>query len=243
MAGDPFGRARVARNLGLAGKAIDVLLKSHPDLYGEDGLRMLLDLLLSTGQADAAGAMLEREELVRNPDALGYYELPGAMREGRRWSYRLHAYDWFTFAQAAAAGRYDRAIPALGRLRERLRADARFLAPRVLSAFSRQLGSEVGLAAPPPTVLNRLHSGRERELMSEMVFQFRVLTVQEADLHAIAGTLHVEQGSPAAAADEFARALDLYASAKDALPNPGGQPLAARYLDAVRRQSKLTARR
>ena len=38
--------------------------------------------------------------------------------------------------------------------------------------------------------------------------------------------------------DEFARALDIYGGAKDVQPNPGGQPLAARYLDAIRRQAR-----
>src|SRR5262249_48287567 len=46
LAADPLARARVALGLGLAGKALDVLLRSHADLYGAEGLRLLLELLL-----------------------------------------------------------------------------------------------------------------------------------------------------------------------------------------------------
>src|SRR5205085_7697810 len=115
LAGEPLNRARIARDLGLAGKAIDVLMRSHPDLYGVAGLKLLLDLLLGTGQADSAGVLLDREELVRNPAALEFYALPAPPTDGRRWAYQLPAYDWFDFAQAAAAGRYERALVALGR--------------------------------------------------------------------------------------------------------------------------------
>src|SRR5262249_4381283 len=52
LAADPLARARLALELGLAGKAIDdVLLRSHSDLYGTEGLRLLLELLLRTGRA------------------------------------------------------------------------------------------------------------------------------------------------------------------------------------------------
>src|SRR5262249_61026577 len=55
LAANPLARAQLRLNLGLAARAVDdVLLRSHPDLYGVDGLRLLLKLLLHTGRAQAA---------------------------------------------------------------------------------------------------------------------------------------------------------------------------------------------
>ena len=238
LAGEPLMRARIARDLGLAGKATDVLVKSHSDLYGTDGLRLLLDLLLNVGQADAAGALLARDEFAGRPDALGVYELPGGVRDGRRWMYRLPAYDWFTFAQAAAAGRYDAAVAAQHRLGDRFEREAEFIRPRLAAVYSRQVASETGLALPPDTVLNRLHAGRERGRLDEMEVDLRLLNVQRADLHVLSGLLRLEQGDPAAAGGEFATAIDLYDRAKDVAPTPAGRPTATRYLDAIRRQAK-----
>ena len=38
--------------------------------------------------------------------------------------------------------------------------------------------------------------------------------------------------------EEFTRAADLYTRTADLVPDPGGKPLATRYLDAIRRQLK-----
>jgi hypothetical protein len=55
LTGEPLARARLALQLGLASKAInDVLLRTHSDLYGIEGLRLLIELLLDTGRAQDA---------------------------------------------------------------------------------------------------------------------------------------------------------------------------------------------
>ncbi len=70
LSGEPLKRANLALGQGLAGKTIDdVLLRSHSDLYGVEGLRLLLDLLLLTGRAQDARALLDRRELRANPGA------------------------------------------------------------------------------------------------------------------------------------------------------------------------------
>ena len=51
LSGDPLSRARIARQLGLHQKAIDTLMKSHPDLYGSEGIELLIELLIATGQS------------------------------------------------------------------------------------------------------------------------------------------------------------------------------------------------
>lgn len=233
LAGSPLARARLALDLGLAGKALDVLLRSHADLYGAEGLRLLLDLLLLTGQAQDARDLLDRDELRRNPAGLGLYDLPGGARDGRRWSYRFLAYDWFDLCQAAAAGHYDRASSALDRLRTRLKREGNIAVPRLTPELAWRATAEVGLGAVPAAIPLRVQARVERSRVAGWMAQAQFVPVERADLHALEGMLLLEQGWPAEAGEHFRRALALYRLAGDTALALPGRPLAVRYLDRL----------
>jgi hypothetical protein len=236
LAGEPLAQARVAAELGLSQKAIDVLLASHPDLYGVAGVAMLADLLLQTGQVAECRVLLDRDELRRNPGALGAYSLARpANPDGSRWPYRLPAYDWLDLCQCAAAGRYGGAASAIDRMCARLEAEERAGAPRLAPPTASLLASEAGLGAPPTPLVGRLAPLPDHLALVGLVGQLRSLSVTRADLLTLAGALELERGAPPAAAARFRAARATYAAAHaGALARPG-EPLAARYDEALTR--------
>jgi tetratricopeptide (TPR) repeat protein len=237
-AGDPLARAQTALQLGLVARAQDVLLRSHPDLYGPAGVALLLHLFVQTGQVEEARVLLDREELARNPATLGPFDLPGGVTDGRPWGYRLPAYDWYDLCQAAGAGRYDRAARALGRIRAVLDRNAAVVAPGLGRGLAVLVTEEVGLAAAPPVMLARLHMGRERDQVAGRYQEVRFLAVQSADLGAVAGLLWAEQGRVAEAGTEFDRAEAGYAAAGPWAPVLPGRPVVLRYRSAIHRARK-----
>jgi tetratricopeptide (TPR) repeat protein len=235
-AGDPLARAHTAVQLGLVARAQDVLIQSHPDLYGPAGVTLLLRLLVLTGQVEQARVLLDREELARNPATLGVFDLPGGVKDGRPWGYRLLAYDWYDLCQAAGAGRYDRAARALGRLRAALDQNAAVVAPGLGRELAVRVTQEVGVAAAPVVV--RLYAARERDRVAGNYQEVRFLAVQTADLGAVAGLLWAEQGRVAEAATEFDRAEAGYAAAGPWAPVLPGRPVVLRYRSAILRARK-----
>jgi tetratricopeptide (TPR) repeat protein len=235
LAAEPLARARLALQLGLAGKALDVLLRSHADLYGVEGIRLLLDLLLLTGRAQDARDLLDRDEMRRNPNGLGIYELPGSHQSGQRWSYLFHAYDWFDLCQSAAAGHYDRASVACERLRERMKHHGEHNLARLAPTLAVRLSSEMGLGAVPGAIPLRLHARREELLTTHLLSQNQFLLVERADLHALEAMLLLERGGPVQASEHFRRSLALYPLVEDHAPALPGRPLALRYLELLKR--------
>jgi tetratricopeptide (TPR) repeat protein len=237
LGADPLARANVALQLGLAGKALeDVLLRSSPDLYGVEGLRLLLELLLSTGRAQDARDLLDRAEMRRNPDRLGVYELVGNRQPGGpTWGYLFPAYDWFDLCQCAAAGRHAGAASALERLRERMRLLGSHLTPRLTREIAWRLTTEVGLGATPELFALRLLARGERERVWGLFVQNRFLLVVRADLHTLEGMLLLERGLPAEADEQFRNSLQLYREGADTAPALPGLPLAHRYLSRLRK--------
>jgi hypothetical protein len=233
MAGDPLGRARIAAGLGLPARAVDILTTSHADLYGAEGLRLLLEMLLWTGQAADARALLDRDEIRRYPDALGTHDVAGVMHEARPWAYRLPAYDWFDLCQSAAAGRYAAAAAAAERLRARLRAEEVGARGPTTRAAIHKLASEAGLAAGPGGVWGLPYAAWDRRGVADVYRLVQWLAAERADLHAIEGLLHLERGATDAAAEQFGTAATVYADAAGA-PAAPGRPLAERYLAAIR---------
>jgi hypothetical protein len=237
MAGDPLGRARIAAGLGLPARAIDILTMSHADLYGAEGLRLLLEMLMWTGQAADSRALLERDEIRRNPESLGFHEIPGGTQDGRAWGYRLHAYDWFDLCQSAAAGRYAAAVAAAGRLRDRLQAQENGARGPTTRAAVHKLASQAGIPAGPGAVWGLPYATWDRQGVADFYALVQWLAVERGDLHAIEGLLHLERGSTEAAADEFGTAVRVYSGAAGA-PAVPGRPLAERYLTAIRESGR-----
>ncbi len=237
LSGDPLARATIAGELGLVQKAVDVLVKSHPDLYGPGGLKLLADLLLQTGQASECRVLLDRAELRRNPEALGVYPLPGKPHPGgQRWVYPLPAYDWFDLCQCAAVGRYLAASAAVDRICGDFEKLEQFQIPRLTQAIAGQFRNEAVLWVPPAPVLAPLASAANRASLVESLAQARFLTVARADLTTLAGVLELERGDRDEAARRFDAAIALYASRKGTAPSLPGESLAMRYHDAIRKQ-------
>jgi hypothetical protein len=230
LAADPLARALLARRLGLADKALDVLLRSSPDLYGVEGLQLLLELLLHTGRAQDARILLDRDELRRNPAGLKSYGLAGGRESGMRWSYTLPAYEWFDFCQAAAAGNYDRAALVLASIRESMKlSEDRFLAQQ-RAALAARLVADLGTATMPGAIASRT---TQRVLLDQTqagLLPVLFLPVERADLFAVEGMLRLEQGQPDRARELFLQAVPLYRGAASGVPALAGRPLTLSYL-------------
>ncbi len=231
LAGEPLKRAYIALQNGLTGKAIDdVLLRSHSDLYGVEGIRLLLELLLTTGRARDARVLLDRRELQENSANLGEFVLPA----GHRWGYRFRAFDWFDLCQSAAAGATDRAVAALDRLRRPmgvgLDADLVRLKRRLPALYA----GEVGMGAVPSAFGPRLVARLIREQDRIRLFQDELLLVEQGDLDVVEGMLLLEAGLPGPAGESFRRSLPLYSRAEETALGLPGQVLARRYLERLR---------
>lgn len=235
LSGDPLARAKIAEELGLVQRAIDVLLTSHHDLYGIEGLSLLLDLLLRAGKVVEARAILDGAELQGNRQAFGSVFIPGKPHpNGHRWNYQFGAYDWFDLCASAAAGRYDESQAALQRLGGRLEREENLLAPALSDALVRRIASEVGLAAPPGILLARLPIARERGQVADRLEHIRFLTIARGDLLTLSGVLELERGNVTSALSQGESALALYAARKGVAPALPGEPLAKRYVDSIR---------
>ena len=233
-AGDPLARARVAADLGLTQKAIDTLLASHPDLYGSGGLGLLANLLLQSGQVAECRTLLDRDEMRRNPDALGYYPLARKPDpDGNRGMYQLYAYDWLDLCQCAVAGNYPNAIAASDRIGARLAAEEQALGAPFVAGGAVSIVSDLGVAVPPTRFPARLVGVSQRVELERIMTRVASLPVTRADLATLAGVLELERGDPRAATARFEGARRLYAAAPAfALALPGA-PLAARYDEAL----------
>jgi hypothetical protein len=230
LAGEPLKRAYIALQNGLTGKAIDdVLLRSHSDLYGVEGIRLLLELLLATGRARDARVLLDRRELQENPAGLGDFILPA----GHRWGYRFGAIDWFDLCQSAAAGATDRAVAALDRLRRPLEVGLDADLARLKRRLPGLYAGEVGLGVVPGAFLSRLVALLIREQDRLRLFQDELLLVEQADLNVVEGMLLLEAGLPGPAGKSFRKSLPLYGRAEETELGLPGRALARRYLERL----------
>jgi hypothetical protein len=230
LTGEPLKRAYLALQNGLAGKAIDdVLLRSHADLYGVEGIRLLLELLLLTGRAREARELLDRKEMRANPAGLGVYVLPA----GHRWAYRFSAFDWFDLCQHAAAGATGSAVAALDRLRQPMRVVFEKNHAQMKRRFCGLCAGEIGLGAVPGALLPRLMAHLIRQQAGMQLEQTELLLVVQGDLDVVEGMLLLESGLPTHAAERFRRALPLYRRAEQTARGLPGRELAQRYLERL----------
>jgi hypothetical protein len=234
LAGDPLARARIALRLGLADRAIDTLVSSHADLYGAEGLRLLLDLLLATGRAAEARELLARPEIEKNPDGLGVHQLNGGMKDGQTWGYAFVAYHWFDFCQSAASGHYTTASAAAARLKDRAAREEAGFGPAMFRGLALQVASETGFGVTPATTVIRAATARERVRLTGLFAQVRFLAAVRADLEVLEGLLWLEQGSTGRAAVLFEHAGAEYAAAGHIAPARPGMSVAGRYSQTVR---------
>lgn len=236
LAGDPLARAQIAVELGLTRKAIDILLNSHPDLYGAPGLGLLADLLLQTGQAAECRVLLDRAELRRNTHILGVYSLPRHSNpDGYQWPYLLPYYEWLDLCQRLASGDYRAATTIIDQLCVRYGEQEQEQSPLVAASCSARLALEAGLAAPPMPLLAQMVSLPDRMRVAGLIARAKSLTIIRADLTALSGILSLECGHAPDAARRFEAALALYGHTKALGLFAPGAALAERYNDVIRR--------
>ncbi len=207
----PFNRANIALQLGLPRTALDeVLLPSTVVLFGLEGARLEVELLLMLGRPDRARQELDDEQFRQNQDRLGAVEMPGDGSANRPMVYRLPAYAWNRFLLAAADGDYPQADESLRVVMARLgeERDAREQGARMFVA--RAAATEVGLGLRPE--LGRLHAvvGGDPSEIIRLSDRMNLTSRQvEADMRCLAGLLALEAGRTTAAAEHFRAALAL----------------------------------
>jgi hypothetical protein len=232
---NPLRRAQLALGLGLARTALDdVLLKSRVLLFGTEGAKLELELLLATGRVEEARGKLEDEEMRQSRETLGFYELPGADASGRPAPYELPAYEWLRCCQAAATGDYDLFAAELEQVTSSMERESRQRLRDIRRALPQAVGKEVvyrvqhGL--PVPYFL--AHTIRE-EYTKSLAQTFR-LQAAAADLEVLAGVVALERGQPAAARRHLEQALAHCPPGSDPDPYFAGRPIAQSYLPRLK---------
>jgi tetratricopeptide (TPR) repeat protein len=240
MSGDPLGRAQLALNLGLARLALDeVLLQAPVQSFGGEGARLELELLLQLGRADKVREMLDDTETAENKDKLELSRVPAPSHPGYVRYYRLSAYEWLRFQQAAATGDYGAAALAMEELQRPMAVNGRRAVTQMRRAIPFALACEVGLAARPEHLVLRSLMQNERGQFARALTEVSFLASQRADLYVLAALLHAERGASTAAL----QALDAAAAAdaeRGAASDFAAAPLAGSYRDqyqAVARQA------
>ena len=235
LGNDPLARANIALRLGLPRTALDdVLLPSTVVLFGVEGARLEMELLVMLGRSDRARQELDDDDFRSNEERLGVTELPGNGAPNQPAVYRLSAYAWNRFLLAAADGDYQQAGKSLEALTSRLKEERAARSRNAELFILRALVTEAGLGAQPELWrLSKFFEG-DSSLVRQIVDQRNRTSAQiEADLRCLAGLLALERGLPAEAAEQFRAALALAGS--QTLTDAGfpAEPLCRAYLDRL----------
>jgi len=231
MSGDPLGRAQLALRLGLAQLALDeVLLQSPVQTFAGEGARLELELLLQLGRAELVRGMLDEPEMRESKDKLELSRVPAPARPDYLPFYRMPAYEWLRFLQAAATGDYGPAAEALEELVQPMVAKSQRAMGQMRLAVPVALATELGLSTGPEQLFLRMVIQGERRKVVQYLTEVSFLPAQRADLHILGGLLAVESGSPDAALQSFDAAF-----AAAAERGPPADFAAAPLADAYRR--------
>jgi hypothetical protein len=196
----PLDQARLARNKGLAGKALEVLLASDITSFGAEGAQLQLELMLTTGRARDAGELL----------------LPD-LKE-RLTAYPYH---WIRVQVAAAAGDYaaaDRELWVVQKIFNEVPQPRG--APRPLRAEFGAVLAAMTLDGPLPVA----RALRRQELVL-LVHALRA----EAEVRVLRGLLALEWGETEQAAEHFRAALSVWGDVAGQ-PSPSGLEFSARWV-------------
>jgi tetratricopeptide (TPR) repeat protein len=221
-------KAVLALRMGLPAKTLDVLLDSDVSVFGVEGARMELELLLISGRNKDVDEWL-------TPDV------------GE--SIGPTPYHVLRFQQAAAVGNYDEADKFLRKIADQLnpprakdgkvgslRSQLGFLVGRMLLDGHRQLDTPAELVLVPLTFLQCWKS------IPALLDALR----EQSDLVVLRGLLAMEQGRDSGAADHFRAALDSWQSgaavASGRRLDFNGRVLAQHYLQLMdRAKEKIPA--
>jgi hypothetical protein len=184
-------KALLALQMGLAKKALEVLLESDYVEFGIEGAQLELDLLLKTGR------LRHLRHNLKDPEAQlsGHLELTSVGPE------TLPAYEWFSLLFAAAEGDYKEADQQAAEMIKQLDPTERVV---------RLLGDDLLETTPGKP----LAVGAENRLRHEMLRQQQLADVtrllrEQMNLYALRGALALEAGDNAAARKHIATALRL----------------------------------
>jgi tetratricopeptide (TPR) repeat protein len=229
MGANPYARAVEALGLGLALEALDgVLMKSQVLLFGPEGARLQLELLLTLGRAEQARELLDDPELRSNRLKLPVYKLAGIGQRKLTGLYLLPAYEWLRACQAAAVGDYDRASAALEAIATQMRGEEAAAAPRLQVEVAHALLTELGASMPRPSLALMPEARNYLVRRTELLAMVLSLPRQRADLSVLTALLELERGDPA-------RAESLLQAALQETPGPFiARPLAQAYLYRIR---------
>ncbi len=225
----PLARANIALRLGLPRTALDdVLLPSTVILFGVEGARMEMELLVMLGRTDRARQELDDDEFRLNQERLGVTELPGNGDPNHPPVYRFPAYAWNRFLLAAADGDYRQAGEFLEAMMARLQEERATRVRNGQSFLVRSLAMEVGLGAQPELWRMLKFFAGDLSTVQRIVDQLNRTSAQiEADLRCLAGVLALERGLPEEAAVQFRAALALAGTLPGGFPS---EPLCRAYL-------------
>jgi hypothetical protein len=200
-------KARAAAKNGLAGEARDILMASNVAVFGTEGTRMQLDLMLSTGMVDKLREWRKDDENDEWKGALGEYE--------------------FQLLQAqieAATGDYETADEWLKKLIAGLVPHSAHDDPsiNVRSRLALTLGKTLLLGSSPEQGWIGMFWLRVGEFETQRQMQgFAGILRQQADMTVLRALLDLECGETERAKERFEEALSVWRSDADAAAGTG----------------------
>jgi hypothetical protein len=190
-------KAQLAMKRGLAGEALDLLIKTSPVDLGADGLLMELRLLLAVGRVEDVRANW-KQELTDNKliAVVGSYELP--------------IYKWLLVLQAMSVGDYDKADEALAQMIAVVEGIHRSvlpggLTPGICAQMSVDFLDPTGLRPLTWQCIQRY----DRFLKLQQLKRLPPVAPAKAELHVLRGLLALEIGDNQKAAEQFRAGLNL----------------------------------
>jgi hypothetical protein len=220
--GDPSqvgNRAQLAARHGLSRQALEMLLESHPAIFGKSGAQLQLDLMLRAGRAYEVRAWLEPDHEV----VLGH-----------------SPYHWLRAQAAAACGDYAAADAELEQLSEGVR--------RVVTTpgHAEPVRAAAAMRVAGAVLARPTYGSGPPGLAAALFLQFEALRPldipaglmrQEADFQVLRGLLALECGAAGDARHHFRAALDVWGGDERAAAGAGldfaGRPIAQQAMSRL----------
>lgn len=231
LGSEPFRKAEIALNKGLARVALDdILMTSSILLLRGEGICLQERLQLMLGRIESVRLQLHDPDWKANKAKLGSVTLfaPGDSTEP---TYRFSGYEWLLLCQAAADGDFEQAGAALQDLVEglggkRAAGDIR----KYQKSLPLLVASELGWSSQPRLWLMIRRTNQERLLQTEALKLYYHAVMQQVDLHVLAGMLALERGRPQDAEKSYLTARMLGRLISDDRRSRAGLLLAETYL-------------
>ena len=200
LAAKPFQKAIAAIRYDLWQTALDeVLLPSQVVLFGVDGAKLELELMLNLGRVKNLYQEIEQADLKNQPSLLGFYGIPMGNFPSYPEKFLVPAYPWFQFLRHAGEGNYLEAERYLLEIEKYLdqiqrRAEDYIKNSRRLTLISGHTGMITSFLNYP--------------LLHQLKIDSQPIPSIQADLRTLAGILAFESGELEKAIEHFQTALD-----------------------------------